>query len=73
VLKRIFGTKRGKIKERYRKLYDEELYHLNSSLGIIGFIRSRVMKSEENFKRRNRSGQADLDAKLANRSRSKRI
>jgi hypothetical protein len=38
VLRRIFGPKRVGVKERWRKLHNEELYNLYSSPSIIRII-----------------------------------
>jgi hypothetical protein len=44
VLRRIFGSKREEVPGEYRKLYNEGLNHLYSSLNIIWAIKSRGMR-----------------------------
>jgi hypothetical protein len=44
VLRRIFGPKRDEVKGGWRKLHNEKLYKLYSSLNIIRKIKSRRMK-----------------------------
>jgi hypothetical protein len=44
VLRRIFGPKRGEVTGEWRKLHNEELHDLYSSLSIIRIIRSRRMR-----------------------------
>jgi hypothetical protein len=44
VLRRIFGPKRDGVTGGWRKLHNEELHNLYSSLNIIGIIKSRRMK-----------------------------
>jgi hypothetical protein len=39
VLRRIFGPKRDEVTEALRKLHDEELHRLHSSLNIIRIIK----------------------------------
>jgi hypothetical protein len=41
VLRKIFGSKRGKVRGGWRKLHNEELHNLYSSPGIIRMIKSR--------------------------------
>jgi hypothetical protein len=41
VLRKIFGPKRDEVTGEWRKLHDEELRDLNSSLSIIRMIKSR--------------------------------
>jgi hypothetical protein len=43
VLKRIFGSKRGKVTGEWRRLHDEELHDLYSSPNIFHMIKSRKM------------------------------
>jgi hypothetical protein len=43
VLRRIFGTKRDEVTGEWRKLHNEELRDLYSSLNIIRIIKSRRM------------------------------
>jgi hypothetical protein len=43
VLRRIFGTKREDMTGEWRKLHNEKLHTLYSSLNIIRVIRSRMM------------------------------
>jgi hypothetical protein len=43
VLRRIFGPKRDKVTEGWRKLHNEELHSLYSSPSIIRMIKSRRM------------------------------
>jgi hypothetical protein len=44
VLRRIFGPKRDEVTGEWRKLHNEELHILFSSLNIIGQIKSRRMR-----------------------------
>jgi hypothetical protein len=44
VLRRIFGPKRDRVMEGWRKLHNEELYNLYSSPSIIRIINSRRMR-----------------------------
>jgi hypothetical protein len=44
VLRRIFGPKRDGVTEGWRKLHNEELHNLYSSLSIIRIIKSRKMR-----------------------------
>jgi hypothetical protein len=44
VLRRIFGTKRDEVTGDWRKLHNEELHNLYSSLNIIRMIKSRRMR-----------------------------
>jgi hypothetical protein len=44
VLRRIFGPKRDEVTGEWRKLHDEELCDLYSSLSIIRIIKSRRMR-----------------------------
>jgi hypothetical protein len=44
VLRRIFRPKRDEVTEGWRKLHNEELHNLYSSLDIIRMIKSRRMK-----------------------------
>jgi hypothetical protein len=44
VLKRIFGPKRDEVNRGWRKLHNEELCELCSSLSIIRIIKSRIMR-----------------------------
>jgi hypothetical protein len=44
VLRRIFGTKRCEVTGGWRKLHNEELHNLFSSLNVIRMIRSRRMR-----------------------------
>jgi hypothetical protein len=39
VLRRIFGTKRAEVAGEWRKLHNEELYDLYSSLTIVRVIK----------------------------------
>jgi hypothetical protein len=43
VLKRIFGPKRDEVTGGWRKLHNEELHNLYSSLSIIRMIKSKMM------------------------------
>jgi hypothetical protein len=43
VLRRIFGSKRDEVTGGWRKLHNEELYNLYSSLSISRIIKSRIM------------------------------
>jgi hypothetical protein len=44
VLRRIFGPKRGEVTGKWRKLHNEELHDLYSSLSIIRIIKERRMR-----------------------------
>jgi hypothetical protein len=44
VLRRIFGPKRDEVTGGWRKLYNEDLHGLYSSLSIIRVIKSRMMR-----------------------------
>jgi hypothetical protein len=44
VLRRIFGPKRNEVTGEWRKLYNEELSDLYSSLNILRVIKSRRMR-----------------------------
>jgi hypothetical protein len=44
VLRRIFWPKRGKVKVKWRRLHNEELHDLQSSLNIVRVIKSRRMR-----------------------------
>jgi hypothetical protein len=44
VLRRIFGPKRDEMTGGWRKLYNEELHDLYSSLNIIRIMKSRRMR-----------------------------
>ena len=44
VLRILFGPKRDKVTEKWRKLHNEELNDLSSSLSIIHVIKSRRMR-----------------------------
>jgi hypothetical protein len=44
VLKRIFGPRKGEVTGGWRKLHNEELRDLYSSLSIIRIIKSRRMR-----------------------------
>ena len=44
VLTRIFGPKRGEVTSEWRKLHNEELYHLYASPNIVRVIKSRRMR-----------------------------
>ena len=42
VLRRIYGPKRDKVTEEWRKLHNDELYDLYSSPNIVRVIKSRM-------------------------------
>jgi hypothetical protein len=44
VLRRIFGPRRDKVTGEWRKLHNEELKDLYSSLNIVWVIKSRRMR-----------------------------
>jgi hypothetical protein len=44
VLRKISGSKRVEVREEWRRLHNEKLYYLYSSLNIIGVIKSRRMR-----------------------------
>jgi len=44
VLRRIFGPRRDKVMEEWRRLYNEELNDLYSSPNIVRVIKSRRMR-----------------------------
>jgi hypothetical protein len=44
VLRRIFGQKRHVVTQGWRKLHNEELHKLHSSLSTLGMIESRDMR-----------------------------
>jgi hypothetical protein len=44
VLRRMFGSKRDEVTGGWRKLHNEELHNLYSSLNIIRIIKSRRMQ-----------------------------
>jgi len=44
VLRRIFGARRDKVTEEWRRLHNEELNDLYSSLNILRVIKSRRMR-----------------------------
>jgi hypothetical protein len=44
VLKKLFGHRRDKVTGEWRRLHNEELYYLFSSLNIIRVIKSRRMR-----------------------------
>jgi hypothetical protein len=44
LLRRIFGPKRDEVTGGWRKLHNEELHNLYSSLNIIRMIKSRRMR-----------------------------
>jgi hypothetical protein len=46
VLRRIFGPKRDEVTGGRRKLHNEELHNLHSSLSIIRMIKSRGMSRQ---------------------------
>jgi hypothetical protein len=56
VLRRIFGLKRDEVTGEWRKLHNEELLDLYSSLSIIRIIKSRRMRWAEHVARMGRRG-----------------
>jgi hypothetical protein len=44
MLNKIFGPKRDKMTERWRKLLNQELHDMYSSLNVIRIIKSRRMR-----------------------------
>jgi hypothetical protein len=44
MLRRIFGPKRDEVTRGWRKLHNEELHNLYSSLSVIRMIKSRRMR-----------------------------
>jgi hypothetical protein len=44
VLRRLFGTKRDKVRGEWRKLHNEGLHDLYSSPNIMRVIKSRIMR-----------------------------
>jgi hypothetical protein len=44
VLRRIFGPKRDEVTGDWRKLHNEELHNLYSSINIIRMFKSRRMR-----------------------------
>jgi hypothetical protein len=44
VLRRIFGPKRDEVTREWKKLHNEELNNLYSSLNIVRVIKSRRMR-----------------------------
>jgi hypothetical protein len=51
VLRRIFGPKRDEVIGEWRRLHNEELYALYSSLNIIWVIKSRKLRWAEHLAR----------------------
>jgi hypothetical protein len=51
VLRRIFGRKKHEVTGGWKKLHNEELNYLNSSLSIIRMIKPRRMKWAEHVAR----------------------
>jgi hypothetical protein len=56
MLRRIFGPKKDEVTGDLRKLHNEELHNLYSSLSIIRMIRSRRMKWTGNVARMRKGG-----------------
>jgi hypothetical protein len=56
VLRRIFGLKRGEVTGGWRKLHNEELHNLYSSLSMIRIIKSRRIRWVGHVARRGRRG-----------------
>jgi len=56
VFRRIFGTKRYEVTGEWRKLHNEELNDLYSSLNIVRVIKSRRMRWAGHAVRMRRSG-----------------
>jgi hypothetical protein len=46
ILRNILGRKRDEVRRGWRKMFNEELYDLHSSLNIIRAIKSKIMKWE---------------------------
>jgi hypothetical protein len=44
VLRRIYGSKRDEVTGNWRKLHNEELHNLYSSLSVIRIIKSRRVR-----------------------------
>jgi len=44
VLRIIFGPKRDKVRDEWRKLHNEELHDLYCSTNIVRVIKSRIMR-----------------------------
>ena len=55
VLRRIFGAKRDEVTRKWRKLHNEEVSELYSSLNIVRVIKSRKMRWAGNAARMGRA------------------
>jgi hypothetical protein len=49
VLKRIFGPKKDEVTGEWRRLHNEEIYDMNSSLNITRVIKSRTRRARRTF------------------------
>jgi hypothetical protein len=56
VLRRIFGPKRDEVTGEWRKLHNQELHDLHSSLSMITIIKARRMRWPGNLARMGRRG-----------------
>jgi hypothetical protein len=54
VLRRTFGPKGNEVTGGYRKLHNEELHNLYSSISIIGMIKSRRIRRKDHVARMGR-------------------
>jgi hypothetical protein len=54
VLRKIFGPKWKEVTGEWRRLHNEELYDLYSSLNIIGIVKTKSMRREKHVARMGR-------------------